>query len=124
MDKRCKASRSHKPHLWSRTTRRTVTEVTPGDTFSCPGSAVTGRTEKDIRGDQIREDARSGRNWAEAEAASSNSPTGPYGATCICGAGRRTLFAATALQGVHGRPTGLCARHPGGTVHRESDWKK
>ena len=63
------------------------------------------------RGAQIAQDARSGRNWAEEKS---------DGPGCICGAGERTLYAATALQGVHGRPSGMCAVHPGGTVQRRS----
>ena len=64
------------------------------------------------RGKEIAEQARSGRNWAaEANA----------GPACICGAGLRTLVAARALGGVHGRPSGLCPRHPGGTVRREGE---
>lgn len=73
------------------------------------------------RAQEIRADALSGRNWAEEEAASSNSPSGPYGPTCLCGAGRRTLEAAFALKGAYGLPTGLCDRHRGGTVFRDSD---
>lgn len=108
----CGASRNHKPHLWSRTTRKTVTEETAGDTFQCPGSAQIGlREEADARAEQIAEDARSGRNWAEEAA---------YGPVCICGAGVRTLIAARALKGVHGVPRGLCARHPGGNVMRRN----
>lgn len=42
-----------------------------------------------------------------------------YGATCICGAGERTLAAAKALG--PGKPEGRCARHPGGTVFREGE---
>lgn len=58
---------------------------------------------------EIRRDAHSGRNWArEAD----------VGAACICGAGMRTFAAASAMMGAHGRPTGTCARHPGGTIHR------
>lgn len=107
-EKRCTSSRSHKPHLWSRTTRKTVTEETTGDTFQCPGSAkVDLKDERDDRLAQIREDAHSGRNWAQETA---------YGPACICGAGGRTNQAALALKGVHGRPSGMCARHPGGSV--------
>lgn len=115
-EKKCSASRSHKPHLWSRTTKKTVTEETPGDTFSCPGSARVGlRDEQDERLAQIRADARSGRNWAEETA---------YGPACICGAGLRTRVAALALKGAYGQPKGLCARHPGKSIIRDSDWKK
>lgn len=77
-EKRCSASRPHKPHLWSRTTRRTVTQETPGDTFRCPGSARVGlRAEKDERGARIAADARSGTNWASQL---------QYGPACVCGA--------------------------------------
>lgn len=58
---------------------------------------------------EIRRDARSGRNWAREAG---------VGAACICGAGMRTFTAAVAMLGVHGRPSGTCARHPGGTIHR------
>lgn len=76
--KRCSASRPHKPHLWSRTTRKTVTEETAGDTFQCPGAAKVGlRAEEDERGAQIAADARSGRNWASEHT---------YGPACVCGA--------------------------------------
>jgi hypothetical protein len=111
VDKRCGATRAHKPHLWSRTTRKTVTEETAGDTFQCPGSASVGlRSEKDDRGAQIAADARSGRNWA------SEAPVTP---ACTCGAGERLLLAARAFRGLHGRPDGRCSRHPGGTVARK-----
>lgn len=77
-DKRCTANRDHKPHLWSRTTRKTVTEETAGDTFQCPGRARLGlREERDVLGAQIAADAHSGTNWA--------SQVG-YGPACICGA--------------------------------------
>lgn len=64
------------------------------------------------RVEQIKADARSGRNWA-AETA--------YSAACACGAGWRTQTAAVALKGVHGVPTGLCYRHHGGTVQRRPE---
>ena len=108
IERKCAASRNHKPHWWSRTTRKTVTEETPGDTFSCPGSAKIGlRTEVDDRNAQIAADARSGRNWAEEAG---------YGPTCICGAGQRTVDAALALKAPLTQPTGLCTAHPGGSV--------
>ena len=115
-EKKCKSTRTHKPHLWSRTTRKTVTEETAGDTLQCPGSARL-RTEADSRGSQIAVDARSGTNWAEEKA---------YGPACICGAGSRTNYAALALKGVYGQPSGMCALHPGGSVwaSRPEDWKK
>lgn len=75
IEKRCTANRDHKPHWWSRTTRKTVTEETAGDTFGCPGRGRV--VEVDPRGDEIRSDARSGRNWA--------SEVG-YGPACVCGA--------------------------------------
>lgn len=56
---------------------------------------------------EISADAHSGRNWA------SESPVRP---ACLCGAGSRTQDAAQALKGLHGRPSGLCPRHPGGSV--------
>ena len=78
MEKRCSTVRDHKPHLWSRTTRKTVTEETAGDTFQCPGKARLGlRSEKDERGAQIATDARSGTNWASQL---------QYGPACVCGA--------------------------------------
>lgn len=108
IEKRCTANRDHKPHLWSRTTRKTVTEETAGDTFQCPGRARLGlREEKDARQAQIAADARSGRNWAE------EAGTPP---ACTCGGGERLLLAARAFKGLHGRPSGKCDRHPGGTV--------
>lgn len=77
LEKRCPRSIVHKPHLWSRTTRRVVTEVTEGDTLKCPGSAKIGlRTEQDVRGEEIRRDAQSGTNWAGAV---------NYGPACLCG---------------------------------------
>lgn len=85
-------------------------------------SKKPGLPEERIR--QIREDARSGRNWAQEEAEDPGSPSGPYGPTCICGAGLRTFLAARAFKGLHGRPTGFCSRHPGGSVVRQSDWRK
>lgn len=76
-EKRCRSSRLHKPHLWSRTTRKTVTEETAGDTLQCLGRANPGpREAEDARNAQIDADARSGRNWA-AEA--------NYGPACLCG---------------------------------------
>ena len=110
-EKRCSSSRTHKPHLWSRTTRKTVAEETPGDTFQCSGSAKVGlRSAKDERGAQIAADARSGRNWASAA---------PVRPACTCGAGERLYEAAVALRGKHGIPTRNCTRHPGGTVERK-----
>ena len=117
-EKRCKSTRTHKPHLWSRTTRKTVTEETAGDTLQCPGSARVGlRTEADVRGAQIAADARLGTNWAERV---------NYGPACICGAGQRTNEAALALKAPLTAPSGMCARHPGGSVwaSRPEDWKK
>lgn len=77
-EKQCSAVRDHKPHLWSRTTRRTVTEETAGDTLQCPGKArLALRPEKDERGAQIAADARSGTNWASEST---------YGPACVCGA--------------------------------------
>lgn len=68
------------------------------------------------RAAQIAQDARSGANWAQREAADPRSPSGSYGPGCICGAGGRTNYAALALKGVHGKPSGMCAKHPGGSV--------
>ena len=66
-----------------------------------------------VRGAEIAAQARSGASWARQLA---------YGPGCICGAGTRTLEAATALKGEGpGTPTGRCAAHPGGTVHREGE---
>ena len=99
-EKRCSSSRPHKPHLWSRTTRKTVTEETAGDTFQCPGAARMGlRAEEDARGAQIAADARSGRNWA--------SEVG-YGPACVCGA-----FPPGAKVTSWGREVskGACHRH-------------
>ena len=56
---------------------------------------------------EIRADARSGRNWA-AEI--------PVRPACTCGAGQRLFDAANAFKGAHGQPSGLCDRHPGGSV--------
>ena len=78
IEKKCATARDHKPHLWSRTTRKTVTEETAGDTFQCPGRAKLGlRAEEDVRGAQIAADARSGTNWASRYT---------YGPACVCGA--------------------------------------
>lgn len=109
-EKPCRSSRPHKPHMWSRTTKKTVTEVTPGDTFQCGGSGRVGLREENTRDAQIAADARSGRNWA------SEAPVRP---ACTCGAGQRSYEAAQALRGRFGRPTGECDRHPGGTVQRK-----
>lgn len=68
-------------------------------------SKKTGLSEERIA--EIRRDARSGRNWAEEHG------TPP---ACTCGAGQRLLEAAKALKGLHGKPTGMCDRHPGGSV--------
>lgn len=98
--KRCSASRPHKPHLWSRTTRKTVTEETAGDTFQCLGAAKVGlRAEEDARGAQIAADARSGRNWASEL---------DYGPACVCGA-----FPAGSTVTHAGTTTlkGICHRH-------------
>ncbi len=76
-ERRCSRATTHKPHLWSRTTRKTVTEETAGDTFRCPGSAKLGlRSEEDATGAQIAADARSGTNWAGLV---------QYGPACTCG---------------------------------------
>jgi len=93
IEKRCAANRDHKPHMWSRTTRKTVTEETAGDTFQCPGRAKLGlRAEKDERGAQIAADARSGTNWASQV---------DYGPACVCGA----FLRGPALE------KGKCYRH-------------
>lgn len=77
-EKRCATARVHKPHLWSRTTRKTVTEETAGDTFQCLGAVKAGaEPKKDERGAQIAADARSGTNWASQY---------HYGPACVCGA--------------------------------------
>lgn len=99
-EKRCSAARTHKPHLWSRTTRRTVTEETTGDTFQCPGVAKLGSgPEKDDRGAQIAADARSGRNWASEV---------DYGPACACGA---FLDGSTVTSWGRVVPKGQCYRH-------------
>lgn len=78
--KQCRYARPHKPHLWSRTTKRTVTEETAGDTLQCPGSGQhVQETDEDPRGAQIDADARSGTNWASLVG---------YGSACACGAFR------------------------------------
>lgn len=66
---------------------------------------------------EIRADASSGRNWA------SEIPVRP---ACTCGGGQRLFDAANALKGVHGIPSGLCDRHPGGSVWSPPAglWKK
>lgn len=100
IEKRCTMSRDHKPHWWSRATRKTVTEETPGDTFQCPGKAKLAlRSEKDERGAQIAADARSGRNWASEH---------EYGPACVCGA-----FPEGSTVTSWGRliPKGYCHRH-------------
>lgn len=84
--KRCGSTRDHKPHWWSRTTRRTVTEETAGDTLQCLGRGrlAAGQAQaagRDARAPQIAADARSGRNWA-AEVA--------YGPACLCGMRKKT----------------------------------
>ena len=99
-EKRCSSSRTHKPHLWSRTTRKTVTEETAGDTFQCHGVAgAAPHTEKDTRDAQIAADAHSGRNWASEHA---------YGPACVCGA-----FLPGSMVTSWGReiPKGACHRH-------------
>lgn len=78
IEKKCSKAATHKPHLWSRTTRKTVTEETAGDTFSCPGKAVLGpKPQETDGGAQIAADARSGTNWALEVG---------YGPACVCGA--------------------------------------
>jgi hypothetical protein len=121
-EKRCGSTRVHKPHLWSRTTRKTVIEETAGDSFRCSGSvqAETPIKKGEVspaRAAQIRADAHSGRNWAQEVG------TPP---ACTCGSGQRLFDAANALRGVHGRPSGLCDRHPGGTSWAPPPglWKK
>lgn len=71
----------------------------------------------DERGAQIAADARSGRNWAEEKG---------DGPGCICGAGGRTNFAALALKAPLTSPSGMCARHRGGSVwaSRPDTWKE
>lgn len=66
---------------------------------------------------EIQADAASGRNWAEEA---------DYGPTCICGAGERTYIAALALKAPLTSPSGLCARHPGGSVWASNPevWKR
>ena len=99
-EKRCTTSRPHKPHLWSRTTRKTVTEETSGDTFQCPGAARVGlRAEKDTRGAQIAADARSSRNWASEHT---------YGPACVCGA---FLEGSTVTSWGREVQKGECHRH-------------
>ena len=69
------------------------------------------------RAQEIRDQARSGRNWAEEKSA---------GPGCICGAGQRTNTAALALKGLYAAPSGMCAVHSGGSVwaSRPEDWKE
>lgn len=105
IEKRCKNHRDHKPHWWSRTTRKTVTEVTAGDTFGCPGRAQLGlRTEEDPREARIAADAHSGTNWASLVAHK-------IGPACVCGAfyeGDTVEFRGRTI------PKGVCYRH--GTI--------
>lgn len=78
IEKRCSRSTTHKPHLWSRTTRKTVTEETAGDTLQCLGAVKAGVQAKgDTRGAEIAAGARSGTNWASRV---------NYGPACVCGA--------------------------------------
>jgi hypothetical protein len=77
IEKRCRSARPHKPHWWSRTTKKTVTEETAGDTFQCLGAVHPGAVvSKDTRGAQIAADARSRINWASSLG---------YGPACLCG---------------------------------------
>lgn len=100
IEKRCTTSRVHKPHMWSRTTRKTVTEETAGDTFQCPGEAKAGAgPKKDERGAQIAADARSGTNWANQY---------QYGPACVCGA---FLPGSTVTSWGQEIPKGVCHRH-------------
>lgn len=100
IEKRCSMARPHKPHLWSRTTRKTVTEETAGDTLQCLGAAKLGlRAEEDTRGAQIAADARSGTNWASEY---------EYGPACVCGA---FLPGSTVTSWGRTIPKGECHRH-------------
>lgn len=93
-------NRDHKPHLWSRTTRKTVTEETAGDTLQCPGKAKLAlRSKEDERDAQIAADARSGRHWASET---------PYGPACVCGA---FLPGSTVTSWGREIPKGQCHRH-------------
>lgn len=99
-EKRCRSARPHKPHLWSRTTKRTVAEETAGDTFQCLGADRADlRVEKDSSSVRISADARSGRNWA--------SEVG-YGPACVCGA---FLEGSTVTSWGHVTEKGRCHRH-------------
>lgn len=57
--------------------------------------------------EQIKADARSGRPWGEGDKPAP---------ACICGAGSHFHKTALSLKGTYGIPTGMCHRHPGGSV--------
>jgi hypothetical protein len=110
-EKKCAASRVHKPHLWSRTTRRAVTEETAGDTFQCPGSVKAGpRVEKGAvsqqRIEEIRQSARArrGRSMFADPTPEMNRLHAPM---CRCGVHRKP-----AGLSAHVQDDGKCTVHP------------
>lgn len=109
-DKPCTSTRTHKPHLWSRTTKKTVTEETAGDTFQCSGSE---RVETVRKGEisaarlaEIRESVAASRGRSMFA-----DPTPDmdrfHGAMCRCGVHRKPKGLA-----VHSADDGLCTVHP------------
>jgi hypothetical protein len=111
-DRKCAATRTHKPHLWSRTTKKTVTEETAGDTFQCPGSAHVGLREVkkgEISADRLAEIRLS---VAESRGRSMFADPTPdmdrfHGAMCRCGVHRKPKGLA-----VHSADDGMCTVHP------------
>jgi hypothetical protein len=108
VERPCPASRTHKPHWWSRTTRKTVTEETAGDTFSCPGSAAT--TLRDARQEmteRIRQSIEEGRGRSMFDTDDPTDLDRFHGAMCRCGVPRKPAGISR-----HVADDGLCTVHP------------
>lgn len=112
-DRRCSATRVHKPHLWSRTTRKTVTEETAGDTFRCAGSEQAEAPAKKgeirpARLAEIRESVAAGRGKSMF-ADPTPEMNRMHGAMCRCGVHRKPSGLAR-----HVIDDGKCTVHPDG----------
>lgn len=106
-EKRCSSPRIHKPHLWSRTTRKTVAEETSGDTFHCAGSARVGlRSDKDEMITRVRAsiEAGKGRSMFDNPTPAMNRL---HAAMCRCGVPRKPSGISK-----HVNDDGLCTVHP------------
>jgi hypothetical protein len=114
-EKPCRSTRGHKPHLWSRTTKKTVTDETAGDTLQCPG---TDQAEAPVKKGaispqrlaEIRQSVEAGRGRSMFA-----SPTPEmnrlHGPMCRCGVHRKPSGLAREVA-----DDGRCTVHPDAPV--------